>query len=273
MSVYIRIRSKYDALSKSEQRVAKYCLDNYLDIGDLSLAQLAENAGCGEATVFRFCHKIGIESFNDFKTEINDEVKDSFKKDENSYVTDIYESIQSAIEYAIQNLDQNQLTEIATIINNANVVFCAGVGNSGVPAEACAMRLLRNGTNSTFIKDTHFQSIYLAQLTQKDVAILFSDTGESTDIMHLANIIKARGVPIVSITSSVVSSLARLSDYHLLIKNKRGALSGGNMITQISMLYISDVITTRVGMIDSKKTGRALEQTYEYIHNKTRRFQ
>lgn len=270
MSVYIRIRSKYDTLSKSEQRVAKYCLDNYLDIGDLSLAQLAENAGCGEATVFRFCHKIGIESFNDFKTEINDEVKDSFKKDESSYVTDIYESIQSAIEYAIQNLDQNQLTEIATMINNANVVFCAGVGNSGVPAEACAMRLLRNGINGVFIKDTHFQSIYLAQLTKNDVALLFSYTGESQDIIHIGNIIKERGIPLVSITSSIVSPLARMSDYHLLIKNKRGALSGGNMTTQISMLYISDLITTRVGMIDSKKMSKALEQTYEYIYDKTK---
>ena len=51
------------------------------------------------------------------------------------------------IEYAIENLDLRQIDVIAEKMDKADKIFCAGVGNSGIPAEACAMRLVRNGKN------------------------------------------------------------------------------------------------------------------------------
>ena len=54
MSLYLRIRNNFDSFSKSEKKVARYCLDNFLNVGSLTLSELAKNVQCGEATIFRF---------------------------------------------------------------------------------------------------------------------------------------------------------------------------------------------------------------------------
>lgn len=268
MSIYGKIKDHYDYFTKSEQRVAKYCLDNYMEVSGNTLFQLAEKAKCGEATVVRFCKKIGCESYHDFKEELTDETQEHLKSENDSFVSQIYQNIQTSIEYTIQNLDLEQLDEIAALMDKADIIFCAGVGNSGIPAEACAMRLVRNGKNGIYFKDNHFQSIYLNELKHNDIAILFSASGESIDTIHCAEILKQRKVKTVCVTSSIVSSLATLCDYCILMKRWLGPLGGGSMIGQITQLYIADLLSTRTGMIDQKATLKAKETTFDYILDK-----
>lgn len=264
MSVYDKIKSNYDYLSKTERRVAKYCLDNYLEISNYTLSQLSNQSKCGEATIFRFLKKIGISSFHDLKVELTEESQYVGKMVQDSFVSDVYQSIQTAIEYTIHHLDQNELNEMAHLIQKAGKIICAGVGNSGIPAEACAMRFLRNGKNGIYLKDYHFQLIYLNEMTTSDIAILFSITGETDDILCCAEILKKRKIKIISITSSIVSSLAKMSDYHILVKYSNGPINGGNMISQITQMYIADLITTSVGLLEPKQMMKAREITYDY---------
>ena len=211
MAVIYTIQDRYDLLTKAEKRVARYCLDNYLDLEDITLTQLADKAQCGEATVFRFCRKINFESYQDFKNAILEEIHDNFEQDEDSFAMTSYHGIQNVIEYTIQNLDMDLFEEICTLIFKADKIFCAGVGNSGIPAEACAMRFLRNGKNGLFFKDNHFQLIYLNEISENDVAILFSYSGESFDTINCAEILKRRGVTIIGITASAISSVDKNS--------------------------------------------------------------
>lgn len=271
MSIYSKIKDNYDVFTKSEQRVAKYCLDNYTEVAGNTLSQLAEKAHCGEATVVRFCKKIGNESYHDFKEELTEETQEHLKSENDSFVTQIYQNLRTSIEYTIQNLDLEQIDEIAQLMNKADIIFCAGVGNSGIPAEACAMRLVRNGKNGIYFKDNHFQSIYLNELKRSDIAILFSASGESNDTINCAEILKQRKVKTVCVTSSVVSSLAVLCDYCILLKRWLGPLGGGSMIGQITQMYIADLLSTRTGMIDQKTTLKAKETTFDYIIDKMRK--
>lgn len=268
VSIYTKIKDNYASFTKSEQRVAKYCLDNYMEVSTHTLSQLAEKANCGEATVVRFCKKIRCESYHDFKEELAEETREHRKSENDSFVTQIYHNIQTSIEYTIENLDLNQLDEIAGRMEKAGIIFCAGVGNSGIPAEACAMRLVRNGKNGVYFKDSHFQSIYLNELKRGDIAIFFSASGESIDTLHCAEILKQRKVTTVCVTSSIVSSLASLCDYCILMKRWSGPLGGGSMIGQITQLYIADLLSTRTGMIDQKATLKAKETTFDYILDK-----
>ena len=41
MSIYSKIKDNYDVFTKSEQRVAKYCLDNYTEVAGNTFSQLA----------------------------------------------------------------------------------------------------------------------------------------------------------------------------------------------------------------------------------------
>ena len=202
---------------------------------------------------------------------MTEETQEHLKSENDSFVTQIYQNLRTSIEYTIQNLDLEQIDEIAQLMNKADIIFCAGVGNSGIPAEACAMRLVRNGKNGIYFKDNHFQSIYLNELKRSDIAILFSASGESNDTIHCAEILKQRKVKTVCVTSSVVSSLAVLCDYCILLKRWLGPLGGGSMIGQITQMYIADLLSTRTGMIDQKTTLKAKETTFDYIIDKMRK--
>ena len=78
-------------------------------------------------------------------------------------------------------------------------------------------------------------------------------------------------VKTVCVTSSVVSSLAVLCDYCILLKRWLGPLGGGSMIGQITQMYIADLLSTRTGMIDQKTTLKAKETTFDYIIDKMRK--
>ena len=86
MSIYLRIKNNFESFTKSEKKVARYCLDNLLDISQLTVQELSANVQCGEATIFRFCKKINYDSFYDFKNEVLNEINDSARINEKSFI-------------------------------------------------------------------------------------------------------------------------------------------------------------------------------------------
>ena len=57
------LRSSYNGLTKSEQKLADYILKNPSDVMHMTMSELADATSSADATVFRFCHKLGGRSF------------------------------------------------------------------------------------------------------------------------------------------------------------------------------------------------------------------
>ena len=58
------ICSLYDGFFDSEKKIAKYIINNYDKVGDMTVGQLANVSGSSEASVSRFCKKIGVKGFH-----------------------------------------------------------------------------------------------------------------------------------------------------------------------------------------------------------------
>ena len=58
-------------MSKKQQRLCRYIQNNLQEIGVLTARQLAEQAGVGEATVFRFLKEMGYASYGQFRGEVD----------------------------------------------------------------------------------------------------------------------------------------------------------------------------------------------------------
>lgn len=264
MTIYEKIRDNFDKLSKSEKHIGRFCLDNYLKIGNMTLNQLSEETHSGEATIVRFCKKIGVDSFASFKSELRFETSGMNDYEEDTICNRIYGNIKESIEFSMSKCDDVMIDEIAELIIKSSKVFCCGVGNSGVPAEACAMRFIRNGVNAIYFKDFHFQLIYLNELSKKDIALLFSNSGEVLELVDIAKFLKKRGIKTVAITSSYVSSLASICDYCVLTKPWVGPIGGGNLIAQINQMFVADIIISTVANKTPKETLKAKQNTYNY---------
>lgn len=66
MNTRIRIAAAYSTLTKTEKRIADDLL-TYRDVRHLSLADLSKKLGVGEASIVRFCRKLGYRGYQDFR--------------------------------------------------------------------------------------------------------------------------------------------------------------------------------------------------------------
>ncbi len=102
-------------------------------------------------------------------------------------------------------------------------VIVSGVGKSGIVAKKIASTLTSLGTPAIFVHPTESLHGDLGIVSNEDVFIAISKSGESDEFHFLIPIIKRLDIPIISVTSKKESELARLSDLVLYIPIKREA--------------------------------------------------
>ena len=72
----LQIEILYNDLGRGEQRIADWILKNPTGLIPLSITQLANLVGCGEATVYRFAKRLGFEGYQELKISLAKEEND-----------------------------------------------------------------------------------------------------------------------------------------------------------------------------------------------------
>jgi arabinose-5-phosphate isomerase len=94
-------------------------------------------------------------------------------------------------------------------------VVVTGMGKSGHIARKIASTLASTGTPSFFMHPGEASHGDLGMITEHDVVVAISYSGESDEILKVLPLIKRRGAPVISITGRAKSTLATESDVHL----------------------------------------------------------
>ncbi len=120
---------------------------------------------------------------------------------------------------AINNLqdlvDDNFAHCCTAILACQGRVIVTGMGKSGHIANKIAATLASTGTPSFFVHPAEASHGDMGMITDKDVVIALSNSGESAEIKAILPLIKRIGIPLISITSYPHSSLATFADYNL----------------------------------------------------------
>jgi DNA-binding MurR/RpiR family transcriptional regulator len=66
-NILLKIRGLLPSLTAGEKKVGNYVLRCPDEVVKLSITELAEACGVSDATIFRFCRKVGTEGYQDFK--------------------------------------------------------------------------------------------------------------------------------------------------------------------------------------------------------------
>ena len=64
---FVRIRSVYDALPRSERKVADYALAHADELIHASVTDLAQRLDVSESTIVRFCQRLDYQGYQEFK--------------------------------------------------------------------------------------------------------------------------------------------------------------------------------------------------------------
>lgn len=265
-NIEIRVRSAYESLSKSEQKVADYFLENVDSIFHLPIAQLAKDAGVSQVAWVRFAKTIGFEGLKDLKKSLFIELNSAASEGEDSaqYIfTDIKDysslpdlfraigtsSIQS-VEDTINLLNADVVDAIVQRIIEANSVKLFGVGASALVAEDFYNKLLRIGKNVCFSHDTHIQLTYAANIDPRDVCFFISNSGMTKEIIEMFEIAKRSKATFVSLTKFSKNPLALKTEYQLYTSSPEILYRSGAMSSRIAQLIVVDVLFTALANRD-----------------------
>ncbi|NOT85232.1 MAG: KpsF/GutQ family sugar-phosphate isomerase, partial [Methylococcaceae bacterium] len=88
-------------------------------------------------------------------------------------------------------------------------------GKSGHIAGKIAATLASTGTPAFFVHSGEASHGDLGMITQQDVVLALSNSGETTEILTLLPIIKRLGVPLIAMTGNRQSTLAKFATVHI----------------------------------------------------------
>ena len=140
-SVIDIIFAEYNNFFEAEKKIADYILNNREKVIEMTISELAEEAGSSEATVTRFCKKCYMKGFHHLKLTLAQEIVDSKKEKFNisGSVTEssIKESLNNILANKIEELKQtismineDDLKKILELLRNARTVQFVAVGNT-----------------------------------------------------------------------------------------------------------------------------------------------
>ena len=101
------------------------------------------------------------------------------------------------------------------IMETKGRVVVTGMGKSGHVGNKIASTLASTGTPAFFMHPAEASHGDLGMITEADVVIAISYSGESDEIARILPLIKRRGAKVIAITGRADSTLARESDVHL----------------------------------------------------------
>ncbi len=119
------------------------------------------------------------------------------------------------IEAIAARLDEQFETAVQLILHCKGRVVVTGIGKSGHIGGKIAATLASTGTPAFFMHPAEASHGDLGMITDSDVVIALSNSGESDEILNILPTIKRLGTKVIGITGNTASTLAKESDIHL----------------------------------------------------------
>ena len=120
-----------------------------------------------------------------------------------------------ALNRTLSRLDSN-FDKACKVLNNVTgKVITIGLGKSGYIAMKMSGTLSSTGTPSVFIHAADALHGDIGAIKQNDVVIIYSNSGETNEIVKLLPLLKILKCPVISISGNCLSSLAKYSDISL----------------------------------------------------------
>jgi len=120
-------------------------------------------------------------------------------------------------------IDENFEEIINVICKCKGRLIFTGIGKSGHISKKISATLSSTGTSSFFMHSTEAFHGDLGMIQSDDIIVAISYSGETEDLLKTIPIIRKLGCSIIGVSGNDKSTLAKISDYHQLIKIKKEA--------------------------------------------------
>ena len=266
--ISLKIKLLYDKMGKAEKHIADWIFENPGKIISLSIIELAEQCGCGEATIVRFAKRLGLSGYQELKFSLASEGGGSPASahiTERDTAFEMYSKVCNDIYISLEktkgSLNSDSLENAAKKICNANKIILFGLGNSAAIAIDASHKFMRAGLNAVAYTDNHMQVIAASHLKEGDVAIGISHSGSSKDIVEALKISKEHHALTIAITNNGKSPIQKQSDIVLSTSSEETKYNILALNSRIAQLAIIDTLYFYIVYNHSENAMESIQET------------
>lgn len=264
----ITIKAQANSFTKTEKAIANYVLSHASDVPYMSISELAAACHVGETSVFRLCRLLGKSGYQDFKMNLAHSLGQSMSGPQpNDCIVGDQDSEPEMIQKVLNNcvsmlyethrlLDVKGIATATRWLVEAKHICFFGIGGSSSSAFDAQNRFLHFCPKSEYISDVHLQFMRASLMNAGDVAVFFSYSGSTKELLPSARAAKAAGSKIICISRFFSSPLAELSDLLLLCGGNEGPYQRGNLGAKISQLFLIELLSISYRLTDAANCTR-----------------
>ena len=255
-------------------QLAKYICEHPQTVCDMDVRELAEKTYTSPSSVVRLCHKLGYDGYRAFRrallleiaslgSAVTHQEKQLTPKDT---IADIIEDVtEKNIQVLYDSrhiLNEETVEQVVQILRRSRSILLFGVGASLCAAKDAYLKFLRLNKPCVVNEDWHSQLLQARNATTQDVALLFSYSGQTQEIVECMKELKANGTPCVAITRFAPSPVAKLADYNLYIAANESLFRNGAMSSRLAQLNVVDILYTAFASAEYEKSIEQLAKTH-----------
>ena len=169
----------------------------------------------------------------------------------------------AAVENLIARVDAEFVAAVEEILKCKGRVVVTGMGKSGHIGRKIAATLASTGTPAFFLHPAEAYHGDLGMVTENDIVIAISNSGESSEIVNILPVIRRIGAKIIGMCGRKTSSLGRNSDYFINIGVEKEACTLGLAPTASTTATLAMGDAIAMALMEEKKFT---SQDYALFH-------
>jgi DNA-binding MurR/RpiR family transcriptional regulator len=221
------IHERYDEMSKTYQNISIYLTQNPNDVAVHSVNVIATKCGIHASSIVRFAQSLGYKGFKELQALFQrrlataapgfearrkalDEQLQKRDKSELSFLRELVVQDIAALQEMLDTIDTSSISKAAKIIDTADTVYLVGQLRSTPVVELLRYILTMIGKRCILLDTNGGLATHMARTIQTtDVLIAVSFRYYANEVVNIVEEVGQMDVPIVAITDSTLSPLAR----------------------------------------------------------------
>ncbi len=233
-TILTELAGSLDRLSPQVRQAAVYVLDNPGEVAVTSMRGLADAAGVKPNTLVRMARAVGFEGYDDFREPFRQHAADTVLSfpdrarflqaisqggSHGSLLADMAAAALTNVEGLFAEVDADELKAAADLIDGARHARVLGVGTARPLAENFAYVAGMAVDNVAATPRIGLPIDDVARLDQRDVLVAMTFSPYRAEIVDAVRLASDRSVPVIAITDSRASPLARLATHTFVVTN------------------------------------------------------
>lgn len=253
--------------SKTEREIVDYIIDQGMNIEKMSANEIARNTFTSAPLLVRIAKKLGYSGFNEFKSAYLKELAYMLEETDvdasipfllSDDLMTIGKNIALLEKETIQDTEQlnhhDELQHAISLLEKAKKIDVYGVLDNVLLAKHFQTMMMYIDKDVQVIDQITGQKRSACLANKDHCAIIISYSGQTKEMVEVAEIYHKRQIPFISITCMAENTISRLANVKLYLSSREMLhIKIGDFASTTSLKYLFDVLYAGIFSKNYKK--------------------